>query len=451
MLGEHIKLFFKLYYNPLAAMSELIDRGRWLYGAIAVLAISLALQFAISTKAYAYVFTQAPLLAQSSGDEQNSGRRAEGQQPDERELAELEEEFAQDDRQTPVAKPGVLSLAWRLFFPLADWMTVFALALLYVPATILAITLFENVGSFSVAFNRDYGALLACTLMAWAAAHLPLAIIGLVIVGLQKWGLGLVVVALLAKLYFAFLMVCALRRVCGTSYARAMGAVSVSWVVIFLRSLLWYLASPFLLFFLWRYLSNEAAGLGAVFSGRQSFRRHLEAAMLNPSDSEARYQLGLIYQQRRQYAEALAYFKQAIEINNRETDAHYQLGCIARMEGRLQEAIQHFNEVVTQDDRHAHHEVWREIGATYLAAGMLEDARAALEKFIDRRPYDPEGLFHLGATLQKLNRFAEAEALFKRCIEAARTKMYDRTGQSRRWGKQAEKQLRSMTTTLSAT
>ncbi len=447
MLGEHIKLFLKLYYDPLATMSELIDKGRWLYGAVAVMAISLAFQFAITRQTYRYAFPQAGQFAQPTGDEQNANKGIEREQPGRGELAEDQAAFSKADALAGrSAKTGLLAVALRLFLPFADWMTVLALALLYLPATILAISLFEDVGSFSVAFSRDYGALLACTLMAWAAAHLPLLILGLIVVGLQKWWTMLFVVAIFAKLYFAFLMVCALRRVCGARYVRAIGAVSVSWMALLLRSLLWYLASPFLLFFLWRYLSNEAAGLGAIFSSRQSFRRHLEAAMLNPSDAEARYQLGLIYQQRRQYVDAKTYFKQAIEINNRETDAHYQLGCIARLEGRLQEAIEHFNEVVIQDEKHAHHEVWREIGATYLAAEMLKDALVALEKFIERRPYDPEGLFHLGVTLQKVSRREEAASMFKRCIEAANTKLYDRSGQSRRWSKQAEKQLRLINT-----
>jgi hypothetical protein len=38
-------------------------------------------------------------------------------------------------------------------------------------------------------------------------------------------------------------------------------------------------------------------------------------------------------------------------------------------------------------------EIWREIGATYLAANMLNEAREALEKFVERRAFDPEGLY----------------------------------------------------------
>ncbi|MEW6131449.1 MAG: tetratricopeptide repeat protein [Acidobacteriota bacterium] len=448
MSGEQLKLFFKLYINPLAAMSQLIDKGRWLYGGLAVLVISLSIQFVIAAQTYSQLRVPFTRQVQPAAQPDNEHPASEEKsRTSDREIAPEAPEYYDEEGDAPLPPPDnrarLSAYLMQLLSPTGSWLTVVALALLYVPATILVISLLENIGSFGVAFNRDYGALLTCTLMAWAAAHLPLLVAGLLIVTLQKGWMVLWVVSLAAKLYFAALMVCALRIVCGARFSRAIGAVGVSWVAMLLQSMLWFLASPFLLFYLWRYFSNEAAGLGAIFSGRQSFRRNLEAAMLNPSDSEARYQLGLIYQQRRQYSEAKKYFQEAIAVNDRETDAHYQLGCIARQEGRLQDAINHFNTVVVQDDKHAHHEIWREIGATYLAAGMVEDAQTALERFVEHRLYDPEGLFHLGMTLQKQKRFEEAEAIFKRCAEAARTKLYDHSGQSRRWGRQAEKQLRS--------
>jgi hypothetical protein len=62
---------------------------------------------------------------------------------------------------------------------------------------------------------------------------------------------------------------------------------------------------PFLLFFVFYYLRGEFANLGAGLRSWQHFRRMLEAAAVNPHDGDAQYQLGLIYQQRRQYTEAI--------------------------------------------------------------------------------------------------------------------------------------------------
>jgi hypothetical protein len=50
MIWENTKFLLKLYYRPLAAMSNIIDEGNWLYGAVAVTAISVLLQFAVTSR-----------------------------------------------------------------------------------------------------------------------------------------------------------------------------------------------------------------------------------------------------------------------------------------------------------------------------------------------------------------------------------------------------------------
>jgi len=94
----------------------------------------------------------------------------------------------------------------------------------------------------------------------------------------------------------------------------------------------------------------------------------LEASALNPHDAGAQYQLGLIYQQRRQYGEAIQRFQNAVAIDPREADAHFQLGRIAREQGRLNDALAHFQTVLDLDDKHSQNEILREIGGLYLAA-----------------------------------------------------------------------------------
>src|SRR5215475_10155107 len=101
----------------------------------------------------------------------------------------------------------------------------------------------------------------------------------------------------------------------------------------------------------------------------------LEAAVVNPHDGEAQYQLGLIHQQRHQYTEAIRRFQAAVAIDPTETDAHFQLGRIAREQGRLPDALAHLETVLGQDEKHNLSEVRRELGAAYLALGRLNDAR----------------------------------------------------------------------------
>jgi hypothetical protein len=65
--------------------------------------------------------------------------------------------------------------------------------------------------------------------------------------------------------------------------------------------------------------------------------------------------------------------------------------------------------------------VWRDVGATYHAAGMYEDAREALERFLSRRPANAEGLYMLGLTLAAVGREQEAREQMRAVVEAVRT------------------------------
>ena len=186
---------------------------------------------------------------------------------------------------------------------------------------------------------------------------------------------------------------------------------------------------------------GDIGDIGFSLRQRQGFRRSMEASTINPRDASAHYQLGLIYQYRRQYAEAISRFRKAVEIAHDETDAHFQLGRIAREQNRLQDAINHFGVVLQQDDKHSQSEIWREIGATYLAASMFAEAKDALGKFIERRPYDPEGLYYYGKTLEHLEQREEAREVFGRCVEAVNTMPSYRYREQRKWDKLARDRL----------
>jgi hypothetical protein len=75
---------------------------------------------------------------------------------------------------------------------------------------------------------------------------------------------------------------------------------------------------------------------------------------------------------------------------------------------------------------------------------MHEEARQALELYIERRAFDPEGLYYLGRALKELGHNAESQEIFTRCIEAVKTMPYYRRAQVRRWRKLAQEQLSSL-------
>ncbi len=344
------------------------------------------------------------------------------------------------------ASAAVLAATLLLTFttpglPISFFTPLLVLALVYVPGTLVLATLLGRLGGAGVVFQRDYSPLLTCAAMAFAAAAIPMALAASFV------PLGFLLIP--GVFYFALLMFFAVRTVFGVENAVAAGVVALSWIPLAIAAFFWgplrfllgMLASPFFLFFAWYYLGSELSGLGAGLRSRQSFRRMLEVATVNPHDGEAQYQLGLVHQQRHQYTEAADRFQKAIAIDPTLTDAHFQLGRMAREQGRLREALAYFQTVVSQDERHSFSEVLRELGGIYVAARQYADARNELAVYTERRPYDPEGLYYYGQALEGLGDTAAARDAYARAVEADHTAPRYRRRYTARWSRLAQKQL----------
>jgi len=379
VLTDHIKLLLRVYWQPAAAISAILDQGSLLFASLAALAVSLFYKSGLGISFYM------PLLV---------------------------------------------------------------LAVAYVPGVLLLSGLLARLGGgMGSVFQRDYAPLLTCTAMAWAAANLPVALAGRML-PLPVF----LIVAAVAHLYFFILMFFVVRTVFGTGNGTAVAVVCLSWIPVVAAAFLWgplrfllgWLASPFFLFFAFYYLGGEIGNLGAGLRRGQNFHRMLNAAALNPHDGEAQYQLGLIYQQRRQYTEAIDRFRKAVAIDPGETDAHFQLGRIAREQGRLKDALAEFQTVMDQNDKHSQNEILRELGAVYLAARQYPDAQRFLAEYIERRPYDPEGLYYLGQALEGLGSAAEARDAYARAAEAVSTAPRYRRRFIAKWSRLAQRQIRKL-------
>jgi tetratricopeptide (TPR) repeat protein len=335
-----------------------------------------------------------------------------------------------------------ITLVERL--PVIFYMPLLGLALVYVPGILIVGQILSRFGVNAV-LRRDYAPMLTCVAMSWTVANLPLL--------LANWLLPVAATSAgaLSLVWFAVLMFFAVRTVLGTGNGQAIGVVGLSWLAPVAAVFLWgplhfllgWLASPFFLFYAWYFLGGEIGNLGSGLRTRQNFRRNLEAATVNPHDAEAQYQLGLIAQERRQYTEAIQRFTNAIAINSGETDAHYQLGRIARQQGRLKDALDHFQTVLDQDEKHHQSEILRELGALYISAKQFDHAVNELMTYVERRPYDPEGLYYCGQALEGVGRTAEAIEMYRRAVESAATAPRYLQRSVAQWSRLAQRELRN--------
>ena len=373
----------------------------------------------------------------------------------------------------PVAALGLVTLVFSAT-------VLLPVALVFAPLVIFFANAFERGGPFGPALRREYVATAATVFYAWAAAGVVAVLAAVVLraVGQEAEAhrLGLEVGRLteaqaaptpqtlaLMMQFLAHLGLMLAAPLCGFLAWAAVGArqvfraswplsalavilsailtLPVAYVVVFLLGPVF--SSPLLVIILFVLLRGYFAEAARARAAQAAFRQNLEAATLNPADATAHYHLGLVHKERRELAEARASFARAVEIDPEETDAHYQLGLVARLEGRHADAIQHFSEVVGRDETHAQHEVWREVGATYLAAGQFGDARDALERFLARRQSDPEALYLMGRTAAGAGDLRGAKEWMQRCVEAVRTAPAYKYRADKRWLNEAQQFLRT--------
>jgi tetratricopeptide (TPR) repeat protein len=363
---------------------------------------------------------------------------------------------------------------------------VLMVGLVYAPLSVLVANLFERRASFGLVMRQEYAPAASTALYALAAASLlalPLAYFDQAsgwAASVQRSAEGLrelmaqvppqgpteeqsaaimsaaasalpralLLILIQPLILFSLWAVAGVRAVFRFGWWKALAVVVVGTLLMIPALLLLpifsaLLGSPFLLLLVFFVARSYFVEAQRAQRERASFRQNLEAATLNPADASAHYNLGLLHQQRKEYGEASGRFLRAVEIDPEETDAHYQLGRIARAEGRLPEAVEHFGQVVSRDDSHAQHEVWREVGATYLAAGQYADARDALERFLARRESDPEGLYLMGRAAAGLGDARGAREWMQRCVEAVRTAPAYKYRADERWLNEAQQFLRT--------
>jgi tetratricopeptide (TPR) repeat protein len=357
-------------------------------------------------------------------------------------------------------------------------------AMVLVPLLTLVANMFERRGSFRVVITQEYAPLAATIFYALTAANIFAILIATIFhysgfqanyvaymilhadesraalpASLQTPEfaelfknpvfLAYSVVAFFHRVFLAIGVVFAVRETFRMSTARAFGVSAVAcFAALFVAPIALalfsgVLGSPFLLILLFLLLRGFFSDIIGGHRAKAAFKQNLESATLNPADASAHYNLGLIHQSRGELDQAQARFERALQIDAEEIDASYQLGRIALQQKRYPEAIQNFEHVVMRNPAHSQYEVWREVAATYIAAGQFEDARTALDQFLEHRPSDPEGLYLMGRAHAGLGHKREATSLMQACIEAVKTAPAYKYRASKHWLNEAQQFIKS--------
>jgi len=327
----------------------------------------------------------------------------------------------------------------RLLMP-----TVFVSAF-YVPVALLVLGGAHRYLRAFDTLRTEYRSTLAVALSSWALSMLVWLVPAMVFADVTS-APNRLMWSLLPALIFLLPVTIGLAMIADSGYVLGgASAVFASVSLALMPIAIWssfLLTSPVFLIVMFFILRGMMKEWMSSRDARERLRQNLESATLNPADSSAHVNLGLIYQERGDADLAVEHYTKALEIDPAEIDALYQLGRIARQRRQFAEAITRFDGVVQMNNEHAHSEVWREIGATYHDAGQFEDALGALEHYLGSRPSDAEGLYLLGVTLNSLGRVAEARDQMRAVVDTVRTAPNYKYRLDRRWLIAAEQFLK---------
>lgn len=151
------------------------------------------------------------------------------------------------------------------------------------------------------------------------------------------------------------------------------------------------------------YLSGEWSGAESAFD---------DLAQQYPDSTFVRLIQGNISYSLGQLDEAVAYYKEAIQLNPEYGFAYYKLGvCYYRM-GRLQEALESFQSVVAQQSQ-SHAMASYFIGLIHLFLGQDAKAAEAFSSFREKSPESMIANFYLAQLKIKRKEYQEALQLLQ--------------------------------------
>jgi len=142
------------------------------------------------------------------------------------------------------------------------------------------------------------------------------------------------------------------------------------------------------------------------------YRQGLEIV---PLDADAHYQLGLALQKQGKMDDALAHFQQAVKINPDCAEAHYSLALAWVSRGRFDEAIALFQRALAIKPDYA--EACNNLGAALQTRGRIDEAMVQYRQALKIKPDYARVYYNLGAVLAGRGQFDEAIAQFRRALE----------------------------------
>ena len=159
--------------------------------------------------------------------------------------------------------------------------------------------------------------------------------------------------------------------------------------------------------------------LGIALSDRgktdEAIAHYRQAIELRPNYAEAHYNLGRLLAQKGQLDDAVTHYEKALEINPVDAEAHNNLGVTLFGGGRVDEAIVHYQQALTIRPDYA--DASCNLANALVSKGDLDGAIARYSVCLELSPNQPEAEYDLASALLRKGRTDEAIAHYKTLLE----------------------------------
>jgi spermidine synthase len=160
------------------------------------------------------------------------------------------------------------------------------------------------------------------------------------------------------------------------------------------------------------YLGNLYALTGRVAEAIACFK---EVLQIDPSSPASHNNLGVAYAKLGNVEEAVRHFAQALELDPSDANVHYNEGLVLARAGRLEEAIDHFSAALQANPGYLR--ARNDLGVALAKSGRLDEAKAQFSEALRFNPDDPEVHNNLGITLARLGRPTDAIGHFQKALQ----------------------------------
>jgi len=161
--------------------------------------------------------------------------------------------------------------------------------------------------------------------------------------------------------------------------------------------------------------NNLGAHLAAQGHLDEAMAHYRQALQIEPDYPEAHNNLGVALSNRGHFDEATAHFRQALKIQPNYAEAHGNLGLRLAARGQLDEALAHYQTAVEIDPDGA--EFHSRFGGALAARGQFDAAIVQFRQALEIQPENAIAHSNLGAALANLGQLDEAIVQFQQALK----------------------------------